>query len=79
MAELPEGFVQHPSGGHYHPDHIQTPKTMPAVTKPAPKVPEVHVIPTASGAEVFADLVPVVDATEKKPEIPALVVPPARA
>ena len=25
----PEGHVDHPSGGHYHPDHIQTPKEYP--------------------------------------------------
>jgi len=50
--------VPHPSGGEYHPDHIQTPKEMPPLTQPAPALePEVtnEPEPEAKDPEVLAE------------------------
>ena len=76
---MAEGLVKHPSGGEYHPDHIQTPKEMPSPTVKPIEVPTPEPEPTASGGEAYTDVLPVGTVVSEKLEIPALVVPPARA
>jgi hypothetical protein len=72
---LPEDHIPHPSGGSYHPDHIQTPKEMPSPVVKKIAAPAPVLEPTPSGGEAYANVLPVGEVVSEKPEIPGLVVP----